>query len=34
MPVWPTSVLNQEFVIAGYVPRSDSPKSVGLLVLG
>jgi bifunctional non-homologous end joining protein LigD len=27
-------VLAQEFVIVGYVPRSDSPKAVGALVLG
>jgi bifunctional non-homologous end joining protein LigD len=27
-------IASQEFVIAGYVPRSDSPKSVGALVLG
>ena len=24
----------QEFVVAGYLPRSDAPKSVGALVLG
>ena len=27
-------IASQEFVIAGYVPRSDSAKSVGALVLG
>jgi bifunctional non-homologous end joining protein LigD len=27
-------IQSQEFVIAGYVPRSDSSKSVGALVLG
>ena len=27
-------IQSQEFVIAGYVPRSDSAKSVGALVLG
>jgi bifunctional non-homologous end joining protein LigD len=27
-------IQSQEFVIAGYVPRSDSGKSVGALVLG
>jgi bifunctional non-homologous end joining protein LigD len=27
-------ITSQEFVIAGYVPRSDAPKSVGALVLG
>src|ERR687893_2035979 len=26
--------LRQEFVIAGYIPRSDSSKAVGALVLG
>ena len=28
------TVASQEFVVAGYVPRSDSAKSVGALVLG
>jgi bifunctional non-homologous end joining protein LigD len=26
--------LHQEFVVAGYLPRSDSPRAVGALVLG